>query len=43
MSTVVLTIYVLMWPVLVAAVLYVISRGFVKEWVAARRKGEDLI
>lgn len=43
MSTVLLTVYVLMWPALVAVVLYVISRGFFREWISARRKGDDLI
>ncbi|CAL9420260.1 putative transporter small subunit [Streptomyces sp. enrichment culture] len=43
MSTAALTAYVLMWPVLVAVVLFVIGRGFFREWAEARRKGEDLI
>ncbi|MFC5956916.1 putative transporter small subunit [Streptomyces pratens] len=41
--TVALSIYVLMWPVLVAVVLFVISRGFFREWLDARRNGEDMI
>ncbi|MEU5844289.1 putative transporter small subunit [Rhodococcus sp. NPDC047139] len=43
MSSLALTIYVLIWPVLVAGVLAVLCRGFVKEWLQARRNGEDLI
>ncbi|WP_432055934.1 putative transporter small subunit [Streptomyces sp. bgisy022] len=43
MSTALLTAYILMWPVLVAIVLFVISRGFFREWAEARRNGEDLI
>lgn len=43
MSGLILTIYVLIWPVLVAVVLGVLSRGFFKEWFEARRRGEDLI
>ncbi|HET8992196.1 MAG TPA: putative transporter small subunit [Rhodococcus sp. (in: high G+C Gram-positive bacteria)] len=43
MSTIALTIYVLIWPVLVALVLFVLGRGFIKEWLEARRNGEDLI
>lgn len=43
MSTTVLTAYVLMWPVLVAIVLFIISRAFFAEWREARRKGEDII
>ncbi|MFE9926076.1 putative transporter small subunit [Streptomyces sp. NPDC005774] len=41
--TVALSIYVLMWPVVVAVVLFVISRGFFREWLDARRNGEDMI
>ncbi|WP_218030490.1 putative transporter small subunit [Streptomyces viridosporus] len=43
MTSAALTVYVLMWPVLVAVVLFVISRGFFREWAEARRNGEDLI
>lgn len=43
MSTLALTIYVLMWPVLVAVVMAVIGRGFLREWLDARRRGDDLI
>ncbi|WP_232838972.1 putative transporter small subunit [Streptomyces triticisoli] len=43
MSTLALSVYVLMWPVIVAAVLFVISRGFFREWAEARRNGERLI
>lgn len=43
MSTLALTIYVLVWPVIVAAVLFVISRGFLREWAEARREGRDVI
>lgn len=43
MSTTVLTAYVLMWPALVAVVLFIISRAFFAEWRAARRRGEDII
>lgn len=43
MSTLSLTIYVLVWPVLVTVVLGVLCRGFFKEWFEARRNGEDLI
>ena len=43
MTTAALTFYVLMWPAIVAVVLFVISRGFVKEWLTSRREGRDLI
>lgn len=43
MSNAALTCYVLVWPIVVAVVLVVLSRGFIKEWMAARREGRDLI
>ena len=43
MTTTAMTIYVLVWPVLVAIVLSVISRAFYLEWRDARRRGEDII
>ncbi|MCP3768505.1 MULTISPECIES: putative transporter small subunit [Streptomyces] len=41
--SVALSVYVLMWPVVVAVVLFVISRGFLREWLEARRDGRDMI
>jgi len=38
-----LTFYLLMWPVLVACIMYVIARGFIKEWAQARREGRMII
>nr|WP_227993532.1 putative transporter small subunit [Pseudactinotalea sp. HY160] len=38
-----LTVYILMWPVIVAGVLFVLCRGFMKEWLEARREGRDII
>ncbi len=43
MSTWMLTGYVLMWPALVAVVMAVIARGFIREWLEARREGRDVI
>ena len=43
MSVTALTVYVLMWPVIVAVVLAVICFGFVREMRAARKKGRDLV
>lgn len=43
MTTLMLTTYVLIWPVIVAAVLFVLCRGFFAEWRAARREGRDII
>jgi hypothetical protein len=42
-STLALSTYVLMWPAIVAVVLFVISRSFIREWAEARRNGERLI
>lgn len=41
--TVALSVYVLMWPVAVAVILFVISRGFFREWLEARRNGQEMI
>ncbi|WP_251839095.1 putative transporter small subunit [Oceanitalea stevensii] len=38
-----LTFYVLMWPATVAVVLFVIARGFFRDWREARREGRQLI
>nr|WP_238420937.1 putative transporter small subunit [Streptomyces taklimakanensis] len=35
--------YVLMWPVIVAGVLFVIGRAFFREWAEARRNGQRMI
>lgn len=43
MTTILLTGYILAWPVLVAIVLFVISRGFLGEWREARREGRSII
>jgi len=43
MTALILTAYVLMWPAIVAVVLFVICRGFVKEWLQSRRDGEPII
>ncbi|GAA1632132.1 putative transporter small subunit [Leucobacter chromiireducens] len=42
-NTVLLTLYVLIWPVLVAGTLTVIVRAFLTEWLAARREGRSII
>lgn len=38
-----LTLYVLVWPAIVAVVLFVLSKAFIGEWLEARRSGEDII
>lgn len=43
MGPTLLTIYILMWPAIVAIVLYVIAHGFLKEWKEARKKGHTLV
>ncbi|MGY1440049.1 putative transporter small subunit [Streptomyces reniochalinae] len=43
MSTLALSVYILMWPAIVAVVLVVISSGFFREWAEARRNGRRMI
>ncbi len=43
MTTLALSAYILMWPVIVAGVLFVISRAFYREWAEARRNGKPII
>jgi hypothetical protein len=43
MSPLAMTLYVLVWPVIVAAVLAVVSGSFLKDWAAARKEGRDLV
>ena len=43
MTPILLAIYVLIWPVIVAGVLAVLVRGFVKEAAEARREGDPII
>lgn len=38
-----LTVYMLMWPVLVTIVMIIIGRGFFQEWKEARDNGVDLV
>ncbi|WP_217697552.1 putative transporter small subunit [Nocardia donostiensis] len=41
--TALLTLYVLIWPLVVAGVLFVIIRAFVREWRKAKAEGRDII
>ncbi|MHA6669459.1 putative transporter small subunit [Homoserinimonas sp. A447] len=43
MEIVLLTLYVLIWPVVVAGVLFVIARAFIRELKQARREGRSII
>ncbi|MGO1506795.1 MAG: putative transporter small subunit [Microbacteriaceae bacterium] len=43
METLLLTAYVLMWPIIVIGTLTVIIRAFVKDARAAKREGRQII
>ncbi len=43
MTTFFLTLYMLMWPVIVAGVLFILVRAFFKELKEARDRGETII
>lgn len=43
MGTLTLTVYVLMWPVIVAGVLFFLVGGFIKDWRKARKEGQRII
>ncbi len=43
METLLMTIYVLMWPVVVLGVFAVLLRGFLNDWRQARREGREII
>lgn len=43
MTTLALTAYVLIWPVIVAFVLYFLGRGFFKDWRQSRKEGRPII
>lgn len=43
MSTLALTAYVLIWPIIVAFVLFFLARGFFKDWREARKDGRPII
>ncbi|MEV4901087.1 putative transporter small subunit [Citricoccus sp. NPDC055426] len=41
--TIALTVYVLMWPVIVAAVLFFIARGFFRDISESKKAGLPII
>lgn len=43
MESIILTIYVLMWPVIVAGTLFMICKGFFRDWAESRREGRSII
>lgn len=42
-TTLALTLYVLVWPAIVAIVLAILTGSFLKEWAEARKEGRDLV
>jgi len=42
-ETILLTLYVLVWPVIVLAVMSLLVKGFVADWREARREGRTLL
>ncbi|MGO3146329.1 MAG: putative transporter small subunit [Leucobacter sp.] len=42
-QVILLTTYVLIWPVIVAGTLFVIVRAFYREWREAKREGRQII
>lgn len=43
METLLLTAYVLVWPIIVVGVLAVVIRAFVKDAKEAKREGRDIV
>lgn len=43
MSTFLLTLYILVWPVITLGTLAVVIGSFVKEWRTARKEGRSII
>ncbi|MDG3014017.1 putative transporter small subunit [Speluncibacter jeojiensis] len=43
MTTVLMTLYILMWPVMAGIVLVILTVGVVKDIVRARRNGESFV
>jgi hypothetical protein len=43
MQTILLTAYVLVWPLIAAVVMITIARAFFREWAEARREGRSII
>ena len=37
------TLYILVWPAIVAVVLLVLSFGFIREYRAAKKEGRDIV
>lgn len=43
METILLTVYVLIWPIIVGGVLFTVCRGFFKDWAESRKAGRSII
>ena len=43
MRDVLMTAYVLVWPVLVAVMMFVMGRGVYRDFRRAQRRGDDLV
>ena len=43
MEIILLTVYVLIWPIIVAGVLWIICSAFLKDWIQARKEGRTII
>ena len=43
METLFLTLYLLVWPAVVAATLFVIVRAFMNDWRESKREGRPII
>ncbi|MDN5812547.1 MAG: putative transporter small subunit [Micrococcaceae bacterium] len=43
MEPMILTVYMLIWPVIVAGTLFVIARAFLREWRQARRHPRPMV
>ena len=43
METILLTVYVLIWPIIVAGVLWILCSALIKDWSEARKAGRSII
>lgn len=43
MNDILMTAYILVWPILVAIMMFVMGRGIVRDFRSARRDGEDMV
>lgn len=43
MKNLLMTAYILVWPVIVLAMMFIMGRGVYRDFRRARRKGEDLV